>query len=141
MRISSATIGALALMLALGLAPPGQGFDGTPTPSEGPSPVEAYRSGAQALRAGETAKAVTSLQYAAEQGHPGAQWKLGRMYADGDGVPRSELRAFEYFSRIANAHADENPETPQARFVANAFVALGQYYLEGIPNSEVKQDS
>ena len=106
----------------------------------GPSPVEAFRSGAQALRAGEKEKAVTSLQYAAEQGHALAQWKLGRMYAEGDGVERSDLRAFEYFSRIADAYADDSPGTPQARFVANAFVALGHYYLNGIPNSAVRAD-
>ena len=29
---------------------------------------------------------------------------------------------------------------PQARFVANAFVQLGHYYLEGIPNTDVKAD-
>jgi hypothetical protein len=29
---------------------------------------------------------LTALQYAAEGGHPIAQWKLGRMYADGNGV-------------------------------------------------------
>jgi uncharacterized protein len=104
------------------------------------TPVEAFRSGTQALRAGEKAKAVTSLQYAAEQGHALAQWKLGRMYAEGDGVERSDLRAFEYFRRIADAYADDSPGTPQARFVANAFVALGQYYLEGIPESPVKAD-
>jgi TPR repeat protein len=32
-----------------------------------------------------------------------AQWKLGRMYADGEGVPRDDLRAFNYFSQIAAA--------------------------------------
>jgi uncharacterized protein len=105
-----------------------------------PTPVEAFRSGAQALRDGEKAKAVTSLQYAAEQGHALATWKLGRMYAEGDGVERSDLRAFEYFSRIANAYADDSPGTPQARFVANAFVALGHYYLDGIPDSTIKAD-
>jgi hypothetical protein len=105
------------------------------------TPVEAFRSGTQALRAGEKDKAVTSLQYAAEQGHALAQWKLGRMYAEGDGVERSDLRAFEYFRRIADAYADDSPGTPQARFVANAFVALGHYYLEGIPNSAVKADA
>jgi TPR repeat protein len=105
-----------------------------------PTPVEAFRSGTQALRDGEKAKALTSLQYAAEQGHALATWKLGRMYAEGDGVERSDLRAFEYFSRIANAYADDSPGTPQARFVANAFVALGHYYLDGIPNSVVKAD-
>jgi len=104
------------------------------------SPVEAFRSGTEALRAGEMAKAVTSLQYAAEQGHALAQWKLGRMYAEGEGVERSDMRAFEYFSRIANAYADDSPGTPQARFVANAFVALGHYYLDGIPNSAIKAD-
>ena len=104
------------------------------------APVEAFRTATQALRAGETAKAVTSLQYAAEQGHALAQWKLGRMYAEGDGVERSDTRAFDYFSRIANAYADDSPGTPQARFVANAFVALGHYYLDGIPNSPIKAD-
>ncbi len=73
-------------------------------------------------------------------GHPAAQWKLGRMYADGDGVPRDDVKAFDYFSRIADDHADDTPGTPQARFVANAFVALGCYYLDGIPNSKIKAD-
>ena len=102
--------------------------------------VEAFRSGAQALRAGDTKSGVTALEYAAANGHAIAQWKLGRMYAEGDGVGRDDMRAFEYFRGIADAHADDNPGTPQARFVANAFVALGSYYLDGIPNSPVKAD-
>jgi len=87
-----------------------------------------------------TDSALTSLQYAAEGGHPIAQWKLGRMYADGDGVAQDDLRAFEYFSRIANAHAQDSPSAAEATIVANAFVALGRYYLNGIPNSKVKAD-
>ncbi|WP_291842218.1 tetratricopeptide repeat protein [Bradyrhizobium sp.] len=87
------------------------------------------------------APSLNSLQYAAEGGHPVAQWKLGRMYADGDGVIQDDLRAFEYFSRIANAHAEDSPSAPQATIVANAFVALGRYYLNGIPNSKIKADT
>jgi exopolysaccharide production negative regulator len=83
---------------------------------------------------------LTALQYAAEGGHPIAQWKLGRMYADGNGVVQDDLRAFEYFSRIANAHAEDSPSAPQASIVANAFVALGRYYLSGIPNSKIAAD-
>ena len=83
---------------------------------------------------------MTALQYAADQGQPVAQWKLGRMYAEGDGVPHDDLRAFDYFSQIANTHPDEAPGTPQARFVANAFVALGHYYLTGIPNTKIAAD-
>jgi TPR repeat protein len=90
---------------------------------------------------GEKAKQFSALQYAADQGHLVAQWKVGRMYAEGDGVPQDDLRAFDYFSQIANTYPDENPSTPQARFVANAFVALGRYYLEGIPNSRIKPDA
>lgn len=125
---------------------PAFAFDGTRTPSDVKpavpqvSPREAFVSGAQSLRAGEKEKGLSSLQYAAEQGHALAQWKLGRMYASGDGVPRSDLRAFNYFSRIADAHAEDNPNMPHARFVANAFVQLGHYYMKGIPNSEVKVD-
>jgi TPR repeat protein len=139
MRTFDATMAVLAMGLGLALGS-AHGFEGTKPPGDQPPPVEALRSLAPAPQAGEKAKAVTSLQYAAEQGHPFAQWQLGRMYAAGDGVPRSDLRAFEYFSRIANGHADDNPNTPQGRVVANAFVALGQYYRDGIPDSKVHPD-
>src|SRR5215217_2009881 len=117
--------------------PPPTAFAAPATPI---TPFEAFRSGARALRDGHKEKALVSLEYAAEQGLIAAQWKLGRMYAEGDGVERSDLRAFEYFSGIADAYADDSPGTPQARFVANAFVALGHYYLDGIPDSAVKAD-
>jgi TPR repeat protein len=97
--------------------------------------------GAVALKnAVPPSNSLTALQYAAEGGHPIAQWRLGRMYAAGDGVDRDDLRAFEYFSRIANQHAEDSPSAPQAQIVANAFVALGRYYRDGIPNTRVKSD-
>ncbi len=138
MRISSiAGVVALGLLFGAGST---MGFDGSHSPNTAVSALEAFRSGAQALKVGETDKAVTSLQYAAENGHALAQWKLGRMYAEGDGVPHDDLRAFEYFKRIVHDHSDDNANQPQAPFVANAFVALGQYYRDGIPNSPVKSD-
>lgn len=138
MRIVDVACG-VALIAAGLTVGPAFAFDGTKT-SDPLSPVEAFRSGAHALKIGEKQKAVTSLEYAAEKGHALAQWKLGRMYAEGDGVPRDDLRAYEYFRRIASGHADDSPETPQARFVASAFVALGHYYLDGIPKTAVKRD-
>jgi TPR repeat protein len=154
MRISSARmttagtvatlVGAGGLALALvahGALAPEQAlaFDGTTAPATASlTPSDALRATAHAPEAGTKPSALTALQYAAEQGEPVAQWKLGRMYANGDGVPRDELRAFNYFSQIANAHPDEVPGTPQASFVANAFVALGHYYLTGIPNSRIE---
>lgn len=127
---------------ALWLAP-AFAFDGTTTPANtrpAVTPIEAFRSGAASLKAGENDKALSSLQYAADHGYALAQWKLGRMYAVGDGVPRNDLRAFQFFSRIANTRAEDAPYLPEARFVANAFVQLGHYYLSGIANTEVKAD-
>jgi hypothetical protein len=60
------------------------------------------------------------------------------MYANGDGVPHDDLKAFEYFSKIADDNADETPDSPNAGVVASAFVALGTYFLDGIPNTYVK---
>jgi hypothetical protein len=96
---------------------------------------------ARAMRAGDIEAAQKSLEDAARDGDVMAAWKLGRIYADGDGVKQSDLRAFEYFRSLANSHADEVTCTAQARFVANAFVALGGYYLTGIPNSDIKPDA
>jgi TPR repeat protein len=148
----------IILALMLGAAPvagPGFAFDGAPVNQDTALPLVAAQPGAAAAQAlnaqalkkvaapvtAAVAPSLNSLQYAAEGGHPVAQWKLGRMYADGDGVIQDDLRAFEYFSRIANAHAEDSPSAPQATIVANAFVALGRYYLNGIPNSKIKADT
>ena len=104
------------------------------------APFEALRSGTRALKDGQKQKALVSLEYAAEQGVVAAKWKLGRMYAEGDGVDQSDLRAFEYFSNIADDHADDNPGGPDARYVANAFVSLGHYYRRGIADTDVRAD-
>jgi TPR repeat protein len=140
----------LIVALILGATPvaqPALAFEGTPVgPQDTAIPVVAAQPGAaaalkKAVPPSAAPTSLTSLQYAAEGGHPVAQWKLGRMYADGDGVAQDSLRAFEYFSRIANAHAEDSPSAPQAAIVANAFVALGRYYLSGIPNTKIKVDA
>jgi TPR repeat protein len=157
MRTYDVVLSCGLIALALGFSPAAS-FDGLPsdaapgqsTPPSAPrpsaatvqrAPIEALRSGTQALRAGKTDQAVTSLEYAAEKGMPGAMWKLGRMYADGEGVGQNQLRAFEYFLNLTKTHAYEPPDSPESRFVASAFVALGQYYLDGIPDTAVKPDA
>ena len=71
------------------------------------------RSAARVPEGGERAKTLTALQYAADQGHLAAQWKVGRMYADGDGVPQDDMRAFNYFSQIANTTRTRAPARPR----------------------------
>lgn len=137
MRTSRAISGAVLVGLIVG-ATPSLPFDGTRSPDRTLTPVEAYRAGHEALRTGEKERALNALQYAAERGHGFALWQLGRMYGMGDGVTQDAYRSFEYFQKFADAHADESPFLPRSRFVANAFVSLGRYYLQGIPNSPVE---
>jgi TPR repeat protein len=97
------------------------------------SPAEAFRSGYEAYKAGDAATALEALNYAAANGHPGALWKLGRMYQTGDLVTEDDGKAMELFARVADEYGDENPRGPDAPFVADAFVTLGTYYQSGIP--------
>jgi len=92
------------------------------------------RSAFLAQQAGGIEAALKSLEELAHKGDVGVAWELGRMYADGDGVARNNQRAFDYFSDLANSHADEEAGTAGALFIANALVELGRYYLIGIPN-------
>jgi hypothetical protein len=137
-----------ALMLGAALpATLAHAFDGAPVNQDTAIPVISAQPGTAVLKKPvppaampDNSTSLTALQYAAEGGHPIAQWKLGRMYADGIGVAQDDVRAFEYFSRIASAHAEDSPSAPQSAIVANAFVALGRYYLNGIPNSKITSD-
>ena len=137
MRTSERTIVALVLGAAL-LATPALAFDGSPVNQPPVAPPGVKKTVAAPATAQDST--ITALQYAAEGGDPLAQWKLGRMYASGDYIARNDLMAFDYFSRIASKHAEDNPNSPQSAVVANAFVALGRYYLSGIPNSKVNAD-
>lgn len=146
MRTSNLCLVSVALA---GIAGSAWALDAAPRPGAAPaapaaaaevSSPQAFRAGTELLKSGDTDKAVTALRYAADQGHTMAQWKLARMYADGEGVKRDHLQAFQYFSKIASEHAEASPWTQQARFVANAYVSLGSYYLNGIPNTQVRAD-
>ena len=151
MRISSRVASLIVLGTAM-CAAPAFAFDGTATTQTGtpalPVVVASPSAGAAIQNALPTSPApsaaslssLSSLQYSADEGQTVAQFKLGRMYASGDGVTQDNLRAFDYFSKIANQHAEDNPASPEAQIVANAFVALGRYYLEGIPNTRITSD-
>ncbi len=104
-------------------------------------PSEAFSYGLNQYRSGDKLTAVEALNFAAQKGVTGAQWKLGSMYAEGDGVARDDMKAFNFFSDVL-AHADEEEldGDRSAPFVSNAFVRLGSYYRDGIPNSKVKPD-
>ncbi|SFG76708.1 tetratricopeptide repeat protein [Methylobacterium gossipiicola] len=138
--------GRAALALAAGLlllcGNPVEALDAaarTPVPPAGYRTArEALRSGVRDYNAGDKEGAARALEYAAGQGHALALWKLGRMYAEGDGVPHDDLKAFEFFSRIVDDPTDEGPDAQNSGVTASAFTALGAYFLDGIKGTYVR---
>ena len=101
---------------------------------------EALQAGVHDLLAGDAQSSVEALTYAADGGQPLAQWKLGRMYARGEGVPRDDVKAYNYFERLVESYNEDDPDRPDIPAISNAFVSVGVYCLNGIPNSEIKAD-
>jgi exopolysaccharide production negative regulator len=102
------------------------------------NPRQALREGLDSYRSGDAKHSVDALQFAAEGGESLARWKLGRMYADGDGVARDDYKAYQYFSQIVADYSDDDPAGREKAIVSSAFVALGVYNLNGIANSRLK---
>lgn len=96
------------------------------------APDDAFRLGAQAYKKGDKITAFDALTYAADNGHMASQWKLGRMYAEGDGVVQDNSRAFDIFNQIVVRFGDARPGSVEASYVSDAFVKLSAFLKVGI---------
>lgn len=126
-----------AAAVIVGYAGTASAFDPARDLGENVSGDQAYAYADQAMQAGQPKDAVAALEFAARKGHARSQWRLARMYADGIGVNRDDLKAFEYFSMLANQHADDSPFLSSTRMVSDSFVELAHYYLSGIPDTSI----
>src|SRR5271166_6943621 len=141
-RVAFLTFGTMALGLT-----PAFGFDGSASNVPEKIPLKNFSNAQQALRvgiddlkAGDTQSSVEALTYAAEGGQAIARWKLGEMYADGDGVPRDDVKAYHFFNQLVEDYDEDQPDRRNQSAISNAFVAVGVYCLNGIPNSDVRPD-
>jgi uncharacterized protein len=101
---------------------------------------EALRVGEEDLRAGKMEASVGALTYAAESGQVIARWKLGQMYARGDGVPRDDVKAYHFFNELVEGYDEDQPDLQNTSAISDAFVAVGVYCLNGMPDSDVRAD-
>jgi uncharacterized protein len=140
-RFAFAVIGSMTLGLAPALA-----FDGTTSnpsekiPKNFTNPQQALRAGVDDLKAGDADASVAALTYAADGGQDLARWKLGQMYADGQGVQRDDVKAYHYFNELVEDYDEDQPDRRNLSAISNAFVAVGVYCLNGIPKSDVRPD-
>lgn len=125
---------------AVALDPPaGPGETFTKAPLKAIQSIyDAMRRAISSYTSGDKIDAMKALEVAADQGHVPAHWKLARMYAAGDGVERDHAKAFRHFSLVCDGKAETAPNSADAPFVASSFVALGDYYLVGIPDAPIR---
>lgn len=83
---------------------------------------------------------ISALEDAALAGQPMALYQLGLMYESGEGVKKDPVKAFGYFSQIADEHADTAPRGVEADIVAQSFLKVGEYYRTGLPEAGIPKN-
>jgi TPR repeat protein len=142
----------VALMALLGIGPwagsnSASALDDSKLLPSDKAPLQMFKNPQQALstyidsyRTGDASASIEALRFAADGGKALARWKLGSMYASGDGVPHDDAKAYQYFSQIVEAYDDSDPDPRERGVVASAFVAIGAYSLTGIPSVHVSRN-
>ncbi len=125
-------------MLTMGITADASAFDRKNAEKKKQSPWTVFQFGFSAYKKGKKQEAVEAYRYAAEKGQLGASWKLGRMYAEGDGVERNDYEAFKFFVDIAKR--DVEPGSADAPYFSDALVAIAGYLKRGIPGSKIRPD-
>jgi len=87
-----------------------------------------------------SADLIAALEDAALAGQPMALFQLGLMYESGEGVDKDPVKAFGYFSQIADEHADTAPKGVEADIVAQSFLKIGEYYRQGLPEAGIQKN-
>jgi len=142
-------VGRFSLVIACGLfvsAGPAFAFDGERVADARSAGAQhKYKDAEQALAAGiasyrngDAKNSVEPLTYAAQGGAALAQWKLGKMYAAGDGVAPDDYKAYKYFLQIVENYDEDETPRREISVVASAFVAVGAYSLNGISGAGMK---
>lgn len=132
LRTSLVSIAFVAVM-----ATAGQAFAQDAEPQR-KSPWALFNFGFSAYQKGNKEQALQAYRDASEQGQIGATWKLGRMYAEGDGVTQDDYEAYKYFSEVVRRGVE--PGSREETFVGDAYAELGRYAAVGIPGTPVQQD-
>jgi uncharacterized protein len=143
LQVALIATGGMIIKLAPALA-----LDNSAANARKTSPATNFASGQEALlvgeedlRAGKMEASIGALTYAAETGAVIARWKLGQMYAIGDGVPRDDVKAYHFFNELVEGYDEDQPDLQNRSAISDAFVAVGVYCLNGVPDSDVRANA
>jgi exopolysaccharide production negative regulator len=103
---------------------------------------DALDQGLSAYNGGYYELAIPALEFAAASNHFLAQYYLALVFADNATAHTDHAKAYILFQRIANEHAEADPEDDQrAKYVAKALTVLAGYLQRGLPEIGLKPDA
>ena len=103
---------------------------------------DALDQGLSAYNGGYYELAIPALEFAAASNHFLAQYYLALIFADNATAHTDHAKAYILFQRIANEHAEADPEDDQrAKYVAKALTVLAGYLQRGLPEIGLKPDA
>ena len=138
MKRTRASLAVLTGVFVIATSAPGMAFDPLKVFKSDENPLAIMKFAYDAYKNGRKDEAVGAFRYAAEKNQLAAKWKLGRMYAIGDGVKRSEIAAFKLYREITDEYSDIRPKRQDRIFVSNAIVAVADYYRTGIAGTNIR---
>ncbi|MCH9808920.1 MAG: SEL1-like repeat protein [Alphaproteobacteria bacterium] len=134
MKIGGGMVGALALLVAVLGSVTVPMSTASAEPQRFSSAPDALRQGISAYRGGYHEIAIPALEYAASQNLFLGTYFLARLYADSNSSHTDHGKAYMLFRRIANEHADVDPDLDaRARYVAKSLTSLAKYVRLGLP--------
>lgn len=103
------------------------------------SSEEALRQGISAYNGGYYEIAIPALEFAAAQNLFLGTYYLAVAYADSNSAYTDHGKAYMLFKRIANEHADVDPDhDARAPYVARSLTALAKYVRGGLPGLSLR---
>jgi TPR repeat protein len=137
MRISKMRWGLLGILLIAGLLAGGADHTrAAPTSANHPAGGDEYALAERALREGQIAYGIETLQQAAQRGGIRAQLRLAKIYAEGKFLPRDEVKACELYSALADRYSQIDRTDAAAKLIAEAFRAWATCYARGAPSPQ-----
>lgn len=100
-----------------------------------------FKAARKAYNKGNYEKALKYFRRCSEDGNIVADWYLGHMYRLGRGVPRDDVTAYSYYSRVAEAYDPDEDDNDRLRITVDALVRVADYQRTGVASAGIPQDA
>ncbi len=101
----------------------------------------AFKRAVKAFNDNNLERAIAFVKFAAEKRYLLAQWRLAKAFRDGIGVKRDDVKALEWFRKVADRHDPSLRRSRQKlRATVSALVALADFSRTGVENTSFNKN-